>query len=105
MGGAPETSAEIRATLAENRALRAARQRDWTTAVTSFAEAAETWSTLGATIWLVRALIWQSAALRGAGREDECAQVELPIPGLLADLRTPDGVADSFVTQLTAVTA
>jgi tetratricopeptide (TPR) repeat protein len=105
VGGAPETSAEIRATVAENRALCAARQGDWATAVSAFAEAAETWSTLGATIWLVRALVWQSAALRGAGREADCVQVELPIPGLLADLRTPDGVAEAFVSQLTAATS
>ncbi len=104
-GGAPENSAEIRATTAENRGLRAAQQGDWTAAETAFADAAEVWSTLGATIWLVRALVWQACALRAAGRENEVVVVELPIPGLLADLRTPDGVADAFVDQLTAATS
>ena len=88
-GDLPETHA----TAAENEALRLLRSGNPAEAATALERAAATWETLGATVWLARALIWQGQALRRAGDNAGAALVEEPVTGLLRDLDAPEDVA------------
>jgi class 3 adenylate cyclase/tetratricopeptide (TPR) repeat protein len=88
----PGDLAETHATAAENDALRLLRGGHPADAATALETAATAWSTLGATVWLARALVWQAQALRRAGDTSGADRVEEAVPGLLRDLDAPDGL-------------
>ncbi|HVF05061.1 MAG TPA: adenylate/guanylate cyclase domain-containing protein [Frankiaceae bacterium] len=85
--------AETHATAAENDALRALRSGNAFEAAVALERAAATWATLGATVWLARAVLWQGQVLRRLGDEPGAVRVEEPVTDLLRDLDAPDGLA------------
>lgn len=91
---------ETRATAAENDGLRLLRAGAFRESAVAFGRAAATWSALGATVWLARALLWQAETLRYAGDDAAATTVEEPLPSLLRDLDAPDGLAESLVASL-----
>jgi hypothetical protein len=92
--------AETRATALESEGLRLLRAGSPGDAAKSFARAASAWETLGATVWLVRALVWQGEALRRVGDDDGAAAVEAPVRGLARELDVPDGLLESVRAAL-----
>jgi tetratricopeptide (TPR) repeat protein len=96
----PTDLAETHATAAENDGLRFVRAGATRDAAPAFGRAAEAWMTLGATVWLARALVWQAETLLRLGDEDSSAAVAEPVPALLRDLDAPAGLADEFRAAL-----
>ena len=89
----PGDLAETHATAAENDGLRLLRTGNAAEAAAAFERAATAWATLGSTVWLARALVWQGQALRRAGDAAGAVHVEEPVAALLRDLDAPDGLA------------
>ncbi|MCA1823000.1 MAG: AAA family ATPase [Mycobacteriales bacterium] len=88
-------SVDTQAVLAENDGLRALRAGDVAVAGQHFGRAAEHWSSLGATVWLARALLWQAEVTPAAGATGAETAYEL-----LRDLDAPAGMADQLLEQL-----
>jgi class 3 adenylate cyclase/tetratricopeptide (TPR) repeat protein len=85
---------ETHATAAENEGLRLLRAGSPGAAAAAFERAAQDWSSLGATAWLARSLVWQGDALRRAGDAAAADRVEEPVAALLRDLDAPPDLRD-----------
>ncbi|HVE64090.1 MAG TPA: adenylate/guanylate cyclase domain-containing protein [Mycobacteriales bacterium] len=102
IGTAPEHSVELEATASENSGLRHAVRGSWVEAAECFHTAATAWATIGSTVWLARALLWQSESARRAGVAQPAETVEV-VDQLLNDLGSPAGLPSVFVGQLTSI--
>jgi class 3 adenylate cyclase len=96
----PTDLAETHATAAENDGLRLLRAGSFADAADMFGAAAERWETLGATVWLARAVAWQAESLRRAGLDETAAEVTEPLGALLTDLGAPDDLAARLTASL-----
>ena len=99
IGVAPEQTVELTAVAAETSGLRSVGRGDWAAAAAGFGQAVDAWSSIGASVWLARAMVWQQVATERAGGAAAPESAEV-VAALLRDLGAPAGTAEALATQL-----